>query len=262
VATLLPVVQLTQLKSAAKAEFDGVLTPYGWDFEKTQTDFVRVCRALCGGAPALALTHAEPPQVTLVSPGSLTGRSRWLLRARFWRLVLSQTRDGCWDCSDNVAFALQARDATEVAAVPASLLLRLRNVFGVAAEAFDEGDQGAGSNEEAGFDDAVEALTEDLQGGKRRIQRGDADVQTLEPQPGSGVCDDPLACSVDAIAHSLPQRLRAVQREDPHVDVMRVWTTFCCCSMLQDLPVSWIWGDGAACASVHEVSPLAQPAAR
>jgi hypothetical protein len=41
VATLVPVVQLAQLKSAAKAEFDGVLTPYGWDFEKTQTDFVR-----------------------------------------------------------------------------------------------------------------------------------------------------------------------------------------------------------------------------
>jgi hypothetical protein len=45
VATLVPVVQLAQLKSAAKAEFEGVLTPYGWDFEKTQTDFVRWRRA-------------------------------------------------------------------------------------------------------------------------------------------------------------------------------------------------------------------------
>ncbi len=220
-----------------------MLTPFGWDFEKTQTDFV-----------------------TLVSPGSLNGRSRWLLRARFWRLVLSQTCDGYWDCSDSVAFALQARDAAEVAAVPASLLLRLRNVFGVAAQAFVEGDQGAGSDDEAGFDDAVEALTEDLQGGKRRSQRGAADVPTHEPQPpGSGAGgerDDPLACSVDAIAQSLPPRLRAVQQQDPHVDVLRVWTTFCCCSMLQELPVSWIWGDGAARASVHEVRPLAQPAAR
>jgi hypothetical protein len=253
VATLVPVVQLAQLKSAAKAEFDGVLTPFGWDFEKTQTDFV-----------------------TLVSPGSLNGRSRWLLRARFWRLLLSQTQEGFWDCSDNVAFALQARDAAEVATVPPSLLTRIRNLFGAAAEAFDEGDT-PGHKDEA-CNGAVEALTEELQrdGDSRRMRASDGAHDAAELPPGKPAPagargfsaggssapsvkagDDPLACSVDAIIGSIPVRLLALKRDHPHMDVLRVWTTLCCCSLLQELPVSWIWGDGA-----RLVCPLAPPPAR
>jgi hypothetical protein len=229
--------------------------------------------------------------VTLVSPGSLNGRSRWLLRARFWKLVLSQTRDGYWDCSNDAAFALQARAAEEVAAVPPSLLTKIRNFFGAAVEYFDEEDHG---HQDEGLNAAVEALTEDLQSGERHKQRRDNafDAAEGEAQPGSalaapaggrayalaqahsrrrstlilhdptvpdtslnngahsspfgpGSSDDPLACSVDAITSSIPPRLLAVQQEHPNVDVLRVWTTFCCCSLLQELPVSWIWGDGA-----------------
>jgi hypothetical protein len=240
--------------------------------------------------------------VTLVSPGSLNGRSRWLLRARFWKLVLSQTRDGYWDCSDNVAFALQARESQEVAAMPPSLLMKIPDFFGAAADAFDEKDHG---HEDEGFNAAVEALTEDFQAGERRKLRHDStlDFAAEDAQPGSAravrasehapsptqaqtrrrstliqydptppdtpldkhsssspfgvsASDDPLFCTVDAIASSIPPRLRAVQREHPHVDVLRVWTTFCCCSLLQEFPVSWVWGDGA------RLRPLAQPPAR
>ena len=312
VATLLPVVQLARLKSAAKAEFDGVLTRYGWDFEKTQTDFV-----------------------TLLSPGVLNGRSRWLLRARFWKLILTQTREGFWDVSDSVAFALQSRGAEEVAAVPPSLVEQMLNIFGGVSEGFDEDERGdldaailaapgslddeaVVSNErrkqrrysaqDAGTPvaDNVRSLTAssnpfahsrqlsarssqtDAQGDleshslpsqSRRAgllgavqcgnrardgdpeRRGDALVAYAASDVRYGALpdtplgadagavdglqhDDPLVCSVDAITRSMPMRLMAAQREDPSIDVKRVWTTFCCCALLQEFPVGWIWGDG------------------
>ena len=68
VAQLIPVVRLAQLVSAAKAHFEGVTTPAGWSFEKTQVDFV-----------------------TLLSPGTLNNRTRWLVRARFWKLMMART---------------------------------------------------------------------------------------------------------------------------------------------------------------------------
>ena len=65
VTQLVPVVRLAQLVSAAKAHFEDVKTPAGWSFEKTQLDFV-----------------------TLLSPGILNGRTRWLVRARMWKLMM------------------------------------------------------------------------------------------------------------------------------------------------------------------------------
>ena len=41
VGQLMPVVELTRRISAAAARFEGLHTPAGWDFSKTQTDFVR-----------------------------------------------------------------------------------------------------------------------------------------------------------------------------------------------------------------------------
>jgi hypothetical protein len=52
VGQLMPVVEMTRRISAAAARFEGVSTPAGWDFSKTQTDFVRApeapaCRTRC-----------------------------------------------------------------------------------------------------------------------------------------------------------------------------------------------------------------------
>ena len=44
VGQLMPVVDLMRRISAAAARFDNLLTPAGWDFSKTQTDFVRARR--------------------------------------------------------------------------------------------------------------------------------------------------------------------------------------------------------------------------
>jgi hypothetical protein len=56
--------------------------------------------------------------------------------------------------------------------------------------------------------------------------------------------DDPLACQAGAIVASMPPQLLAIATSDSSINVARVWTTLCCVCMLQELPFSWIWGDG------------------
>jgi hypothetical protein len=53
VGQLMPVVELTRRISAAAARFEGLKTPAGWDFGKTQTDFVRARIQLCAGCMTL-----------------------------------------------------------------------------------------------------------------------------------------------------------------------------------------------------------------
>jgi hypothetical protein len=116
VAALMPVAQLAQRVSAAKAHFADFTvrrlcacvtldccnhrfadwqerrpkqTPAGWDFGKTQTDFVvRACAARCscvhdaGQRACRRLTLRDALPQTLLSPGVLNGTHRWLARAR------------------------------------------------------------------------------------------------------------------------------------------------------------------------------------
>ena len=51
VGQLMPVVEMTRRISAAAARFEGVTTPAGWDFSKTQTDFVRARYIACACVP-------------------------------------------------------------------------------------------------------------------------------------------------------------------------------------------------------------------
>ena len=73
VAALMPVAQLAERGSAAARHFDGVRTAFGRDFNTTRVDFV-----------------------TLLSPGILNMATKWLPRARLWRLILSQSTTGYW----------------------------------------------------------------------------------------------------------------------------------------------------------------------
>jgi hypothetical protein len=94
VAALMPVTELAARISAAKRHFAGCVTPAGWDFAKTQTDFVTL---LSPGAPVLARgRHGYCTCVeSAFSPiGTLNGSKRWLVRARLWRLILSQNTEG------------------------------------------------------------------------------------------------------------------------------------------------------------------------
>ena len=179
-------------------------------------------------------------QVTLLSPGVLNGRTRWLQRARFFKLILAQSPEGWWSCSSTVAFALEARSATEVKATPVTLLDRLRNKVGEIMEVYEEENRhGDGA--------AVRSL---LRSDTTAVHRGDTSsaVQDAETPRAATVddlpSDDPLACSPASLVASIPQRLLALQAQDASIDAGRVWATLCCITMLQELPVSWIWGDG------------------
>lgn len=231
------------------------------------------------------------PHVLFTSASSLTADEPERRGSGTWRAAKRQNR-AKGNERTSVAFALQARDASEVQAVPPSLTMKLRNMLGSFSAALDENEHaGADQTEAAG--NALEALTEDIHDGvefrKRHrdsllqgasLRRADS-LLSLPDTPcsaqdsvhgsaatpfssrastytpctdGSGgpamlrrydnfAHDDPVSCSAYAIGNAIPGQLLAVLRHDP--DVARVWTTLCCCSLLQDFPVCWIWGNGA-----------------
>jgi hypothetical protein len=224
VAALMPVTELARRVSAAKRHFAGVTTPAGWDFAATFTAFI-----------------------TLISPGVLSLKHRWLVRARFWKLVLSQSTAGHWDACSTTAFALEARDAAETDALPRTLLSRLKDAVSGATEAYeddrdvleatmqawqtDDGDAAAATPKAQDADDATTMATT-------------TDVSEPLFLADAAYTDCPLTSSVSAIVASVPRRLARVRDTDADVDVTRVWTTMCCIASLQRLPICWLWGDG------------------
>ena len=231
-ASLLPVVELAQRKSAAAAYFDGVETPAGWDWAHTQTDFV-----------------------TLVGPGTLNTKSKWLLRARLFKLIFSQSPDGFWDCSMTTAFALEARSAKEVEELKPTLLLRIRTVLGSLAEAGleDDDDDGAGRRDGDGAGDVLvdaidprvsrEELPDDMRGvADEHPSTGPKSLRRLQSiSRAQKLLDCPLSCSPNSIREAMPRRLAKVRSAHPDIDVLRVWTTMCCISMLERLKWCWLW---------------------
>ena len=207
---LMHVVELAQHCSAAKRHFHGVTTPNGRDFTLLRTDFI-----------------------TMMQPGCIDLRRKWLPRVRMWKLILSQDADGSWPASSSTAFSLEARATTETANLKQTLLQRIKETFSSAAEEMDADHGGVAEAVLQG----LRGETVDEKGTPRMSVVGPAG---LDVNPG----DDPLTCSADAILAAMPKRLAAVKAADPTVDVVRVWTTLCCVSSLQRLNVSWIWGDG------------------
>jgi hypothetical protein len=215
-------------------------TPAGWDFGKTQTDFV-----------------------TLLSPGILNGTHRWLVRARLWRLILSQNVEGWWDAGSTTAFVLESRAAAETKDLPATVLSRVLVLLGSAAAA------AAGDLDDLGgrHDDGSSALDDVLDDADRAHARAstagveDASAtdafsprasqrRSVSLSRAAALDDCPLSCSVSAISGSMPRRLAAVRTADPAVNVERVWTTLCCIRVLERMNTSWIWGDGCVRASL------------
>ena len=180
--------------------------------------------------------------MTLISPGVLNGRTRWLQRARFWKLVMAQTPEGYWDATTTVAFSLEARSPSEVKATPLTLMERLRNRVGEIMEAYEE-DNRHGQSTEAAVTVILQSETGAMRNSDTRALEEDAETPRT-PFADDMPSDDPLACSAASLVASIPKRLVALQAEDASIDASRVWATLCCITMLQELPVSWIWGDG------------------
>jgi hypothetical protein len=205
-------------------------TPAGWDFGKTQTDFV-----------------------TLLSPGVLNGLHRWLVRARLWRLILSQSTEGYWDASTTTAFALESRSAAETKKLPPALITRVLGWCRAGAELLMEMDEG--EVDEGRHADGSSALDDLLDDGERvRVRNSatgvednewdadaDAGVRTSRRSVRRSVSfaravtldDCPITCSVAAIGASVPKRLARLRITARHVNVTRVWTTLCCVTVLE-----------------------------
>lgn len=215
VAQLLPVRELATLVSAAVAYFKETATPAGRDFSSTQTDFV-----------------------TMLSPGILNGESRWLQRARLFKLILSQRADGSFGVSSTTAFALEARPVADTKQLRRKLMSCLNAFAGVVDEEEDLG--------LAGADDALQVTGRPSSGAIDDISIVDSQehelaemdvVQDAHPD----ITDCPLTCPEEAITESMPRALRALSAD---AQPARVWCTLCCIAVLERMNTSWIAGDG------------------
>ena len=220
-AALLPVVELARRKSAAARRFSGVTTPFGWDFAKTQSDFV-----------------------TLLTPGVLTGRHRWLQRARLWKLILSQHVDGSWRPSTTAAFALEARHSAELAELPPTLLSRVTDCLRGAAEQDGDGDGDAGDMLDSALNEAMMAGAGMQAPSTPAAADEAADADATAEKLAASATDCPLTFQVAALLGAMPARLAKLRAADPTLDVARVWTTMCCVRALARMNASWVWGDG------------------
>jgi hypothetical protein len=237
VTQLMPVVELSQRRAAAAAHFGALATPAGWSFDDTCAKFV-----------------------TLLSPGVLNTRDKWFVKARLWRLILSQSTDGSWAPSATVAFALEARAASEVASVQLTWFEALKDRLADAGEV--AGDMLSGDLVDI-LDGTAAQHTQAGAGGKDEEAEGDGRSlaghralsrrNTMLPPGGMGgdgddededVLDDPLRCSARALRAAMPRRLAQLAREDAGVDAERVWTTMCCAALLSTLNTCWLWTDG------------------
>ncbi len=257
VAALIPVGELAQRKSAAKAHFDGVVvrasqqrnascclltpclarppqTPAGWDWERTQTDYI-----------------------TLVSPGILNTTHKWLVRARLFKLILSQSTEGWWEPSSGTAFALEARPASETENLPPSIQSRVAAMLGAAVEVALTGEEDglSAGRHDCDWDEAVDTAVEGADMGAA----ADNDMQATQPRSSEltrlaslrrfsssaeTVTDCPLTCSTRAVVASIPIRLARVRNDDAEVKTARVWCTMCVIAVLERMNNSFIWGDG------------------
>jgi hypothetical protein len=146
------------------------------------------------------------------------------------KLMMSQASDGSWSATTSTAFALEARDRSETAALKPTLFDRIKEALSSVMEELED-NRG----------DAAEAFMQALRDDEPDDDAKAAVDDEAEPEFAK---DDPLSCSPLAIVRSIPAALAAVQAADPSIDVTRVWCTMCCISSLQRLNVCWVVGDG------------------
>ena len=223
VTQLLPVVDIARLRGGAAVHFENLTSPSGWSFDETATAFL-----------------------TFLSPGILNTRDKWWVRARLWKLILSQTKEGYWSCTSTVAFALEARSAEELMLVKPGLLERLKDkLAGLGALAKDLNHSGVHRLSTTGDSDdgSPTAHRPETQIRKSLLRRMSMTARSSSVDDSN---DDPLWCNPRAISASMPLRLDALRKGDPTEDLQldRVWATLCCCAFLQSLNVCWLATDG------------------
>ena len=226
ITQLLPVVEISRMRGAASSYFSDLTMPAGGCFDDITTKFL-----------------------TLLNPGVLNTRHRWWIKARLWKLILSQnTEGGFWDVSSSVAFALEARSMAEVEAVKPTWFERFKDRLSDLGDLVEDVAEDSADGVLTGHA-TQHADTETTAGAKR-----DAPLQSRPPGNSTTVVldgpeelnDDPLWCSPSAIVASMPRRLAALRKQDPagELELERLWTTLCCIAFLQSISVSWLATDG------------------
>jgi hypothetical protein len=219
-------------RAAAAAHFQDLTTPAGRSFEETATMFL-----------------------TLLSPGILNTRDKWWVKARLWKLILSQAPSGFFEPSSSVAFALEARSVNEVAQLKTTFIERLQDKLanmGDVAEDLASGDIAGALGGRAAQD--VGGVTPTPEEERAHMQTRTQQQRRLSTwdsmRPGRDapdeVHDDPLLCSPHALLAAMPRRLEELQHASA-VDALlmqRVWTTMCCIALLETLNYSWLDTDG------------------
>ena len=219
---LMPVLELAEHRAAAAKYFEGTVTPAGWDFAKMNIMFVSV-----------------------VAPGMLNTHAKWLLRARLWRLILSQNVEGWWDATRTSAFALEARSMEEVENLPDTVFTRALNLLRGATEIAVEDEDDAKEGHAASR--VLSSALEERVRGKVLKEDQLRVLDEFEEEKAENVYDCPLTNSAHSIVSSIPHRLRLLGAEHAHINVARVWTTMCCIKVLEVQRTCWIWGDGDLC---------------
>ena len=252
VTQLLDVLTLATWRHAAEVYFSGVATPAGRSFDETATAFL-----------------------TLLSPHVLDGKNKWFVKARLWKVILSQAPDGyvssshapsshveliptcsprhCryWDATRSIAFALEARPAAETAQIKPTWLERMKSRLAGAGDValalgVDNGDSGPGGTDDLGeIGDDQDVQDDDFEDGQPDwLQEGEFE-------------DDPLQCRARTVLAAMPRRMRAMRLELAaaaaaygapagvgSLDLNRVWTTQCVIALLESINVCWLATNG------------------
>lgn len=238
----MPIAQLAELQAAASRHFEGVLTPAGRDYDFVQAFWL------------------------VAFDGNLNAGGGWLSCARMLKLVLCQRKEGFWDASTSVAFALLARQQSEIDELPDTLMDRVKGMFGKLAEAEKAMESAVTGPGDSAMDDVAEPTAErgtavEEAALKKRQQeslealrlssgRKDLTWKDVQSEASSEVTDCPLTFSLFALKETLPLELASLGAE---ARPLEVWSTMCCLAMLERFKISWIFGDGDLYAQ-HEVT--------
>jgi len=273
VAQLMPVVEHAKRKSAAKHYFGEFRTSAGWDFDKVCTDFVTLlspgmlnCNKWLIRARMWRLVMCQEPSGAW-KPDSSTA---FALEARSLHEV------------QNLSHSLWAK-FTAILGLVLSLLTGGGGGGGLAGGGLDADDMGDALDEKPETADELEkerklaeqkaanpakppnALMrrwQEHKAKKEAARRAKAqlafDMAPVGPSKSLGRSlsrmasiiaatkfgpqDCPLTNYDTSVTDVMPHRLARL--EAGGVDAKRVWTTLCCTSLLEDLPFSFIWGDG------------------
>ena len=241
----LPVVTLAQQRSAASAYFAGIrLSGIDHDFDTLVTLFMG-----------------------MLAEGNLSGRSRWLSKARMWRLLYLQRADGGWDLSDGIAFALEARSGEPIEDTKC-LVARVGRIVALAAAALNPGQTGGLGVTDALVRDGTTSCK------KRAIMTlgeswpdddGECSWRNVNDAINAGDC--PLTFSRDAIKERMPLDLASLgsgriselasrrlselrvaaddtpARQAESLPAARVWATVLALAALEDMEHSWLYDE-------------------